>query len=87
MPQPRVRAALYSGFGDAIDAAFAGYGIGWHYEPGLQFLRLALAGVFDRFPDLQILLGHRGEVVLFYLDKVLMVRKCSTHDFGRRRFG
>jgi uncharacterized protein len=69
MPQPRVRAALYSGFGDAIDAAFAGYGIGWHYEPGLQFLRLALAGVFDRFPDLQILLGHWGEVVLFYLDK------------------
>jgi len=69
LPQPRVRAALYSGFGDAIDTALASYGIGWHYEPGVQFLRLALAGVFDRFPDLQILLGHWGEVVLFYLDK------------------
>ena len=69
IPQPRVRAALYSGFGDAIDNAFASYGIGWHYESGVQFLRLALAGVFDRFADLQVLLGHWGEVVLFYLDR------------------
>ena len=66
---PRVRAALYAGFDDAIDNAFATYGIGWHYESGVQFLRLALAGVFDRFPDLQVLLGHWGEVVLFYLDR------------------
>jgi len=69
IPQPRVRAALYAGFDDAIDTAFATYGIGWHYEAGVQFLRLALAGVFDRFPDLQVLLGHWGEVVLFYLDR------------------
>jgi uncharacterized protein len=69
IPQPRVRAALYTGFGDAIDMAFATHGIGWHYESGVQFLRLALAGVFDRFPDLQVLLGHWGEVVLFYLDR------------------
>jgi predicted TIM-barrel fold metal-dependent hydrolase len=69
LPQPRVRAALYSGFGDAIDNAFAAFGIGWHYETGVQFLRLALAGVFDRFPDLQVVLGHWGEVVLFYLDR------------------
>ena len=64
-----MRAALYSGFDGAIDAAFATYGIGWHYETGVQFLRLALAGVLDRFPDLQIILGHWGEVVLFYLDR------------------
>jgi predicted TIM-barrel fold metal-dependent hydrolase len=69
LSQPRVRAALYSGFGDAIDTAFAAFGIGWHYETGVQFLRLALAGGFDRFPDLQVLLGHWGEVVLFYLDR------------------
>jgi predicted TIM-barrel fold metal-dependent hydrolase len=69
IPQPAVRAALYSGFGDALDQAFASHGIGWHYESGVQFLRLALAGVFDRFPELQVLLGHWGEVVLFYLDR------------------
>jgi predicted TIM-barrel fold metal-dependent hydrolase len=69
VPQPPVRAALYAGFGDDIDNGFASFGIGWHYETGVQFLRLALAGVFDRFPDLQVLLGHWGEVVLFYLDR------------------
>lgn len=69
IPQPQVRTALYAGFGDAIDAAFATNGIGWHYETGVQFLRLALGGIFDRFPDLQVVLGHWGEVVLFYLDR------------------
>jgi predicted TIM-barrel fold metal-dependent hydrolase len=33
-------------------------------------LRLILAGVFDRFPDLQIILGHWGEVVLFYTERL-----------------
>lgn len=69
IPQQPVRAALYSGFDETIDSGFATFGIGWHYETGVQFLRLALAGVFDRFPDLQIVLGHWGEVVLFYLDR------------------
>ena len=69
MPQAGVRSAIYSGFGEATDAIFATSGIGWHYESGIQFLRLALAGVFDTFPDLQIVLGHWGEVVLFFLER------------------
>ena len=69
VPQQRVQSALYGGFDDEIDNAFASYGIGWHYESGVQFMRLALAGVFDRFPDLQVILGHWGEVVLFYLER------------------
>ena len=69
VPRPQVRASLYAGFDDAIDITFATSGIGWHYEAGIQFMRLALAGVFDRFPDLQVVLGHWGEVVLFYLDR------------------
>ena len=69
-PQPAVRDAYYAGFGGALDAVFATGGIGWHYETGIQALRLVLAGVFDRFPDLQLILGHWGEVVLFYLDRI-----------------
>jgi predicted TIM-barrel fold metal-dependent hydrolase len=68
-PQAAVSEALYSGFNPGVDNAFARFGIGWHYESGVQFLRLALAGVFDRFPELQVVLGHWGEVVLFYLDR------------------
>ncbi len=84
IPQPQVRAALYSGFDDAVDTAFATHGIGWHYESGVQFLRLALAGVFDRFPDLQVLLGHWGEVVLFFLDRAdaLAAQAKLPHSFS-----
>jgi uncharacterized protein len=69
-PVPAVREALYSGFGDDVDSAFATFGLGWHYETGVQILRLVLAGVFDRFPDLQLITGHWGEVVLFYLERI-----------------
>ncbi len=70
IPQRAVREALYSGFGDPVDTAFAAFGLGWHYESGIQFVRLMLAGVFDEYPDLQIILGHWGEVVLFYLERL-----------------
>lgn len=69
-PVPAVRDALYGGFGDDVDAAFATFGIGWHYETGIQLVRMVLAGVFDRYPDLQIVTGHWGEVALFYLDRI-----------------
>jgi len=63
-------ARRYSGFGDDVDAAFATFDLGWHYETGLQVLRMVLAGVFDRFPNLQLIKGHWGEVVLFYLERI-----------------
>ncbi len=76
-PPPAVRAAYYSGLGDSADAAFAMGGIGWHYETGVQLLRLIMGGVFDRFPDLQVIVGHWGEVVLFYLDRIEMLAKAA----------
>lgn len=84
IPQQGVRAALYSDFDDSIDLAFSAYGLGWHYECGVQFLRLALAGVFDRFPDLRVVLGHWGELVLFYLDRadILALEAGLPHPFS-----
>lgn len=69
-PQPKVHAAYYNGSNDSVDAAFATHGIGWHYETGVQLLRLILSGVFARFPNLQIIVGHWGEAVLFYLERI-----------------
>lgn len=69
-PTPAVRNAYYSGFNPSLDAALATHGIGWHYESGIELLRLILAGVFDHFPDLQVIAGHWGELVLFYLDRI-----------------
>jgi uncharacterized protein len=65
-----VRSAYYAGFDQALETAFATAGIGWHYETGVQALRLVLSGVFERLPDLHLILGHWGEVVLFYLDRI-----------------
>ena len=72
-PLPAVREANYSGLGDKADLALAAFGLGWHYEAGLQWVRLAAAGMFDELPDLQIILGHWGEVVLFYLERISAV--------------
>jgi uncharacterized protein len=70
IPQRAVRDVYYSGFGETTDTAFATFALGWHYEAGIQFVRLMLAGVFDRYPGLQIILGHWGEVMLFYLERL-----------------
>ena len=72
-PLPAVREASYSGIGETADLALAAFGLGWHYEAGLQWVRLAAAGVFDELPNLQIILGHWGEVVLFYLERTSAV--------------
>jgi len=78
VPQQAVREALYAGFGEPVDAAFAAFGLGWHYEAGIQFVRLVLAGVFDKYPTLQIILGHWGEVVLFYLERLNSLGRVAT---------
>ena len=69
-PPPAVRGSYYDGFGAEIGAAFATHGIGWHYDTAVVILRMMLAGLFDRFPDLQIITGHWGELMLFYLDRI-----------------
>ena len=56
---------------------FANSGLGWHYETGVQIIRLILSGVFDRYPDLQVITGHWGEVVLFYLERVAGLEKAA----------
>ncbi|MDP4332003.1 amidohydrolase family protein [Curtobacterium sp. A7_M15] len=69
-PPIAVREAYYAGFNPAVNAGFATFGVGWHYDAGVQFLRMIVAGVFDRFPDLQIIVGHWGELVLFFLERI-----------------
>jgi predicted TIM-barrel fold metal-dependent hydrolase len=69
MPVEPVIDAYYSGLGP-IGTALAGAGIGWYYDLGVQYLRMIFNGTFDRFPRLQVIAGHWGEVVLFYLDHI-----------------
>jgi 5-carboxyvanillate decarboxylase len=46
-----------------LDGAVYGFGV----ETGLHMLRIIVAGVFDRFPKLQFIIGHAGEALPFWL--------------------
>jgi 2,3-dihydroxybenzoate decarboxylase len=45
-----------------LDGAIYGFGV----ETGMHALRMITAGVFDRFPKLQVILGHMGEALPFW---------------------
>ena len=61
-PKPVVD-AYYAGFAPEISAFLSIAGAGWHIENGIHCLRLILGGVFDRFPALQIIVGHNLEIL------------------------
>lgn len=79
VPPNVVREASYSGFDPITDLALATFGWGWHIEAGTAVLRLILRGTFDRHPDLHVVLGHWGEMVLFMLDRVDSLSHVATH--------
>jgi predicted TIM-barrel fold metal-dependent hydrolase len=74
-PQRAVADIYYSGFGDQRDAILSSGLIGWHYETGMQLIRMILGGVFDRNPGLQVIVGHWGELVLFWESRFTMLQK------------
>jgi 5-carboxyvanillate decarboxylase len=47
-------------------------GAAWAYavEAGTHALRLIGSGVFDRFPDLQLVIGHMGEGLPFWMPRI-----------------
>jgi uncharacterized protein len=79
IPPNAVREASYSGFDPTLDLSLATFGWGWHIEAGLAALRLIVRGTFDRHPDLQIVLGHWGEMLLFALDRIDSLSNVATH--------
>jgi predicted TIM-barrel fold metal-dependent hydrolase len=70
VPPAAVREAYYSGFDPAVNFSLATASWGWHSEVGIHALRLILAGVFDRLPTLQIIIGHMGEMIPFMLARI-----------------
>ena len=69
-PLPQVREPYYGGFDKEVSARLSMFGWGWHNEAGIQVIRMILAGKFEKYPDLQIISGHWGEMVPFYLQRM-----------------
>ena len=57
---------------------FSTAGFGWHIETGIHVLRMILGGVFDRYPELQIIVGHLGEALPFMLSRVDIMTPAIT---------
>jgi uncharacterized protein len=83
-PPRAVKDAYYSGLGDEqADYVFSQGALGWHYETGIQLLRLVYGRVFDRHPDLQVIVGHWGEVVLFYAERTRLLDRVMDPPLDR----
>jgi uncharacterized protein len=91
LPSPALRDASYRGFDPTTDLALATFGWGWHLDAATAALRLILRGTFDRHPDLQVVLGHWGEMLLFWLDRADSLTRIanlqrSVSDYIRSNF-
>lgn len=75
MPPAAVREAYYKVLPPKIGFGLATFAWGWHYEVALHVMRLAVAGIMDRYPKLNFIIGHMGEGL------PAMLQRCE-HQFS-----
>jgi hypothetical protein len=68
-PQPIID-IYYAGFAPEVTNMLAGAAWGWHIETAIHVIRLIVGGVFDHFPNLQVVIGHMGEALPFMLPRL-----------------
>lgn len=69
LPPKAVFDAYYAGLPGIAGPMLASGVFGWHSETGIHVLRLAMSGTLERFPGLNIIVGHMGEMLPFMLDR------------------
>jgi predicted TIM-barrel fold metal-dependent hydrolase len=69
-PPEAVFNTYFSGLDPSVSLMLSTAGWGWHAETALHTLRLIAAGTLDRFPRLQVIIGHMGEMIPFQLARV-----------------
>jgi predicted TIM-barrel fold metal-dependent hydrolase len=80
LPDKAVTARYYSPYDEShpmlIRAAW-GFGV----EAGTQAIRMILSGIFDKHPNLRIILGHLGEALPFWLPRI---QESLSRENGRK---
>ncbi|MNS83032.1 Amidohydrolase [compost metagenome] len=61
-----------------LDKGLDGAIYGFSMETGMHILRMIIAGVFDRFPKLQVVIGHVGESLPFTLYRIDYMHQASV---------
>lgn len=71
-PPPRavVEASYVGNYSSEVASALATVAWGWHIETATHILRLILSGAFDRYANLQVVIGHMGEGLSFMLPRI-----------------
>jgi uncharacterized protein len=69
-PQPVIQAAYTGNFAPEVSFGLATGAWGWHIDTATHVLRLVLSGAFDRYPGLQLVIGHMGEALPFMLPRI-----------------
>ena len=67
-PKP-VLDVYYGGFAPMLTEMLAGGAWGWHIETAVHVIRMISGGVFDRYPKLQVVIGHMGEGLPFMFQR------------------
>ncbi|HFU8729679.1 TPA: amidohydrolase family protein [Escherichia coli] len=70
LPLKSVQQAYFTGFSAEVNARLSMFAWGWHHEAGIHLLRLMLSGAFDKYPNLQVISGHWGEMLPFWLQRL-----------------
>ncbi len=71
-PDSMITPMLESG----LDGAIFGFGV----ETGMHLLRLITIGIFDRYPDLQIMVGHMGEALPYWLYRLDFMHQAGVRS-------
>ncbi len=79
LPPEPVKKAYYEGLPGATGFMLSMAGWGWHSETAIHTLRLIVAGVFDRLPELQLIIGHMGEMLPMALARTSAAVSGSAH--------
>jgi len=77
-PSAEIRKAYYfheGSFPQKVALGLSTFAWGWHYETALHVMRLAVSGTLDKYPRLNLIVGHMGEALPFFL------ARCE-HEFG-----
>lgn len=70
LPLKSVQQAYFTGFSAEVNSRLSMFAWGWHHEAGIHLLRLMLSGAFDKYPHLQVICGHWGEMLPFWLQRL-----------------
>ncbi len=83
IPPAPVREAYYSGLEPGASRVLATAAWGWHSETAIHVLRMVLAGTFDKYPKLKIIIGHMGEMLPVMLARMDLVSALDIDHLQR----